>query len=63
MDWKHSCRIQSTMTSIQSGNRYFIVNKKSGTVVDLDIRDNKSVISWARHGGVNQQVKILLTVV
>jgi len=51
------------MTSIQSGNRYFIVNKKSGTVVDLDIRDNKSVISWARHGGVNQQVKILLTVV
>lgn len=46
---------------IQSGNRYILVNKKAGTVVDLDIRNNKTVICWSRHGGLNQQVGFALS--
>lgn len=45
-----------TMT-ITSGSRYFITNKKAGTVVDLDTRNYRTVHAWTRHGGANQQVK------
>jgi len=41
--------------SIESGNRYILANKKAGTVIDLDIRNNRTVHCWTRHGGTNQQ--------
>lgn len=46
--------------SIESGKRYYIMNKRSRTVVDLDIRNNKTVQCWTRHEGANQQVRVIL---
>ncbi|KAH9475071.1 hypothetical protein JR316_0012176 [Psilocybe cubensis] len=42
-------------SNIQSEARYVIVNKKSGTVIDLSGTDNYQVIGWERHNGTNQQ--------
>jgi hypothetical protein len=39
---------------IETGKHYILVNKKAGTVIDLDIRNNKTVHCWTRHGGTNQ---------
>jgi len=41
---------------IEAGKRYVLINKKSGTALDLDTRDNRSVQGWSRHGKANQQV-------
>jgi len=41
--------------TIESGNRYYIINKKAGTAVDLDTRNYKTVQGWSRHEGTNQQ--------
>lgn len=43
--------------TIESGNRYYIINKKAGTAIDLDIRNYRTVQGWSRHEGTNQQVK------
>ena len=43
--------------TIESGNRYYIINKKARTVVDLDTRNYWTVQGWSRHEGTNQQVK------
>src|SRR6266498_4996272 len=48
------------MTSIQSGHRYIIRNKKSNnSVVDLDSGTKRKIHCWAYHGGTNQQVESL----
>lgn len=39
-----------------SGKTVYIINKKSGTVLDLSSSDQTSVIGWDRHGGDNQKV-------
>jgi len=38
--------------TIESGKCYYIINKKSGTVVDLDISNNRAVQCCTRHEGV-----------
>ncbi|KAF9530786.1 carbohydrate-binding module family 13 protein [Crepidotus variabilis] len=45
--------------SITNGGRFYIHNKKAGTVIDLDTRDNRSVQCWSKWGGANQQWEFL----
>ncbi|KAJ2917819.1 hypothetical protein MD484_g2584, partial [Candolleomyces efflorescens] len=42
------------MTEVEAGQRYKIVNAKSGTVIDLSGHDGVSVSGWDDHGGDNQ---------
>lgn len=35
---------------------YEIMNKRSGTVLDLRKKDDCTINGWARHGGPNQRV-------
>ncbi|KNZ79033.1 hypothetical protein J132_04733, partial [Termitomyces sp. J132] len=42
----------------QSGNVYTITNAKSGTVVDLSGRDNRSIIGFPFFNTTNQQWKL-----
>jgi len=42
-----------------NGEFYVFINKQSGTALDLDTRDNKTVQGWARHGGPNQRVRTI----
>ncbi|KAF5367920.1 hypothetical protein D9758_004364 [Tetrapyrgos nigripes] len=39
---------------IQSGDTWTIFNAKSGTVMDLNMQDNTTVIGWALNNGPNQ---------
>jgi hypothetical protein len=43
---------------IEAGKNYVLINKTSGTALDLDTRDNRSVQGWVRHGRANQQVRM-----
>ena len=36
--------------------KYFIINKEAETVVDLSLKDDKSVIGYTYNGGNNQKV-------
>ncbi|RXW14169.1 hypothetical protein EST38_g11685 [Candolleomyces aberdarensis] len=42
------------MADVEHGQRYRIVNAKSGTVVDLSAKDGTSVAGWDFHGQSNQ---------
>jgi len=47
-------------TMVSSGQTYFIINKKAGTVCDLSGQDQKSVIGFTAKGSDNQKVRFLL---
>ncbi|KAF9646501.1 carbohydrate-binding module family 13 protein [Thelephora ganbajun] len=40
---------------MQSGQAYFIINKKSGTAFDLSGQDQRSIIGFNLHRGENQK--------
>ena len=44
------------MSQPETGQPYVIINKKSGTVIDLSGEDNQSIIGYNYHGGDNQKV-------
>ena len=46
-----------TMSGIQSGGVYKLVNGKAGNCVDLSGGDNTSLIGFDYHGGDNQKVR------
>ena len=45
---------------VSSGQTYFIINKKAGTVCDLSGEDQKSVIGFTAKGSDNQKVCLFL---
>ena len=44
-----------------SGQTFYIVNKKSGTVLDLSGSDKTSIIGWSLNKGDNQKVSFIVT--
>ncbi|KAF9648510.1 hypothetical protein BDM02DRAFT_3115279 [Thelephora ganbajun] len=42
-----------------NGQAFYIINKKSGTAMDLDAVSQKSIIGWEHHGGDNQRWMIV----
>ncbi|KAF8641645.1 hypothetical protein AX16_009871 [Volvariella volvacea WC 439] len=41
--------------TLESGTHYILVNRKSGTVLDLSGGDGVSILGWSGHGGDNQK--------
>ena len=46
-----------SITMPDSGQAYFIINKKSGTALDLSGDDQRSIIGFASHRSDNQKVR------
>ena len=49
------------MSPILKDGIYFIINKKSGTALDLSVQDQRSIIGYCRNGGANQKVRSTAT--
>ncbi|KAF9646489.1 ricin B-like lectin [Thelephora ganbajun] len=44
------------------GKTFYIINKRSGTVMDLSTADQTSVTGWEHHGGDNQKWRIVSSI-
>jgi hypothetical protein len=60
VDWKYKSELSyHSMSTIESGKCYKIMNEGYGLVFDLSSGDNTSILGWDFHGGDNQQVSNL----